>query len=190
MEYRPAARRCQSPRYDESATEEGGLVGSRVVVAMLAALLVFATPHVAWAAPEPVLGTARGEMEDPGTLTPIGNGRFAIRDRTYEGKIVAKSVVDEWAACFSGSLKSVEDWSLDSPSLSGTHHSLVTIRTDRAQLTLRLSGKMDFPTASGSWEIARASGSCASMSGEGRYTATFSKTEPDFRLTFEGRVGS
>jgi hypothetical protein len=160
------------------------------VVAVLAALLLFTTPHVARAAPEPVLGAASGEMEDPGTLTPIGNGRFAIRDRTYEGKIVAKSVVDEWAACFNGSLKSVEDWSLDSPSMSGTHRSLVTIQTNRAQLTLRLSGKMDFPTASGSWEVTRAAGSCAGMSGEGKYTATFSKTEPDFRLTFEGRVGS
>ncbi len=135
---------------------------------------------------EPILGSASGETEEPGTLTPIGNGRFATQDRVYGGKILARSVVEDWSACFNGQFTSREDWSLEATKMAGTHESLVVVRADRATVTLQLKGQMQFPNASGTWEIVQATGPCAGLDGEGRYTATFSNTSPEFRLTFEG----
>jgi hypothetical protein len=51
---------------------------------------------------------------------------------------------------------------------------------------------MEYPTASGSWEIVKASGGCAGLDGDGHYTATFpgSGDTPSFRLTFDGEARS
>jgi hypothetical protein len=138
--------------------------------------------------PEPIFGTATGETETPGSLTPIGNGRFATEDRVYAGRILGRSVVDDWADCFTGRFTSSEDWSLEAPKMIGTHQSMLTIRSERGSATLQMRGSMEFPAASGTWEIARTSGSCAGLAGEGRYTATFSSTSPEFRLTYDGLI--
>jgi len=143
---------------------------------------------LASSAPELVFGAATAELEDSGSLIPKGDGRFETEDRRYVGKSVARSVTDEWAACLSGRLTSREDWSLETPKLDGTHRSTITIRSERAVVTLRLRGQMEYPTASGSWEITRATGACAGLDGEGRYTVSFSSSDPEFRLTFEGEV--
>ncbi len=143
---------------------------------------------LASSAPELVFGAATAELEDSGSLIPKGDGRFETEDRRYVGKSVARSVTDEWAACLSGRLTSREDWSLETPKLDGTHRSTITIRSERAVVTLRLRGQMEYPTASGSWEITRATGACAGLDGEGRYTVSFSSSDPELRLTFEGEV--
>lgn len=167
--------------------------GLAIGVALAWALLLGLGPaHVALAtAPAGiVLGVATGETDEPGSLTPVGHGRFSIQDRVYTGRSVARSVVDEWAACFTGQMTSTEDWALEASKLTGTHQSTVTIRSERAVITLRLRGHMEFPTASGAWELARATGTCADVQGEGRYTGSFSSSSPEFRLTFEGELRS
>ncbi|HYU17211.1 MAG TPA: hypothetical protein VEQ11_00785 [Chloroflexota bacterium] len=154
-------------------------------------LLLALPPALALAASaEPVFGVATGEIDEPGSLTPLGNGRFAIQDRVYAGRSIGRSIVDEWAACFSGPLSTTEDWLLEAPRMAGVHQSVVSIRSERAVLTLRLRGQMEFPSASGTWEIQHATGACASLVGEGRYTASFSANSPGYRLTFEGQVRS
>ena len=157
----------------------------------LAMLLVAAPISVASAdaaLPEPVFGAGTGETEEPGSLMPLGNGRFAISDRVYTGRSVGRSLHDGPSACFTGQLTASEDWALQAPSMSGTHRSTVTIRGERWLLVLELYGAMVFPRASGTWEITRGSGACAALEGSGRYTATFSHTSPEFSLTFDGRV--
>jgi hypothetical protein len=163
------------------------LVGSLALIAVLA----LGTPATVSAATTgAVLGAASGELDEPGSLTPLGNGRFAIQDRLYSGRSLVRSVADEFAACLSGQLTSSEEWNLAAPEMAGRHMSTVTVRGDRSVVTLRLRGQMEYPTASGSWEIASASGRCGGISGEGRYTATYSDANPDFRLTLEGQVRS
>ena len=163
---------------------------SSILSATLALLLAAATGHLARAAePEFVFGAATGEIEEPGSLTPVGHGRFATQDRVYAGRSVARSVVDDWATCFSGRFTSAEDWLLEAPRMTGTHQSTLTIRSERAVVRLRLRGQMEFPTASGRWEVQRATGACADLDGEGRYTVSFSSGEPEYQLTFEGHVG-
>jgi hypothetical protein len=59
-------------------------------------------------------------------------------------------------------------------------------------VTLRLRGRMEFPFASGTWTVMRATDGCADLQGEGSYTATY----PDsgggsaFSLTFDGQARS
>ncbi len=157
----------------------------------LALVLAISPSSAAAAAPaEPVLGAASGDLDEPGSLTPLGNGRFEIQDRVYAGRSLVRSVADEFAACLSGPLTSSEDWALEAPRMVGRHLSTVTVRGERSVVTLRLRGVMEYPTASGSWEIVSATGRCAGLVGDGRYTATYSDTNPDFRLTFEGVVRS
>jgi hypothetical protein len=155
------------------------------------AVLVAAAPvraGLAAGAPEPILGAATAEVDRPGSLTPVGDGRFATRGRRYSGRSLARSVVDEWAECFSGRLTTAEQWSLQAPRMIGSHESTVTIRSERAVVTLRLVGRMEYPTASGSWELERATGRCAGLAGEGRYTASFSSSDPELQLRFEGEI--
>ena len=142
------------------------------------------------ALPEPIFGTATGDIEEPGSLTPLGHGRFAIQERVYVGRSLGRSVVDEWATCFTGRLTSAEEWTLEAPAMAGTQQSMVTIRSEDAVLTLRLRGRVEFPTASGTWEIVRATGACAGLVGEGRYTATYSSVSPEYRMTFDGQLRS
>jgi len=160
------------------------------LAAALALWLTSLAPGIGFAAssPELVFGAATAELEDSGSLIPRGDGRFETKDRRYVGKSVARSVTDEWAACLTGRLTSREDWSLEIRKLEGTHRSTLTIRSEDAVLTLRLRGEMEYPTASGSWEITRATGACAGLEGEGRYTVSFSSSDPELRLTFEGEV--
>lgn len=141
-------------------------------------------------APDAVFGAATGSTEDEGEMIPTGNGRFTVDDRIYAGKIIGRSVAGLAAACFTGDLRSVEEWSLETPKMVGTHESAVTIRSERGVLTLRLRGQMDQFTASGTWEIVRASGGCGQLGGNGKYTASYSsvKTGPTFRLTFDGET--
>jgi hypothetical protein len=70
----------------------------------------------------------------------------------------------------------------------GTHESVVTIRSERGVITLRLRGQMEQFVASGTWEIVRASGGCAELDGDGKYTAQYTSTSngPNLRLTFDG----
>jgi hypothetical protein len=164
----------------------GTLLRNAALALLLAAVPSGAAASVA--APEPVFGAATGEIDEPGSLTPLGNGRFAIHDRVYVGRGVGRSVVDDWGACFTGQLTSTEEWLLEAVKMSGTHQSTVAIRSDRGALTLRLRGPMELLTASGGWEIVRGVGACAGLIGEGRYTASFSSTSPQFRLTFDGQV--
>jgi hypothetical protein len=139
---------------------------------------------------EPVIGVAVGDAEDPGTLTPTGNGAFAIDDRSFVGRILTRSVSDGVAACLTGQFRTDEDWSLEAPRLSGSHESALTIRSDHGNVVLRLRGRMEFPTASGSWTVVRSSGGCADLEGEGSYTATFptSSESSRFHLTFDGQA--
>ncbi len=157
--------------------------------AALAVLLVLARVDAAMAA-EPVFGSATGEMDEAGDLTPTGGGRFSIEDRVYAGRIVGRSVVDTWADCFTGALTSTEEWSLEASKYNGSHRSAVTIRSRLGVLTLRLRGEMDSLSASGTWEIVRATRGCSELEGEGQYTATYSSSGPSFRLTLEGEVGT
>ena len=147
--------------------------------------VVVAAPH---AATEPVFGAATGSMDDEGDMRPTGNGRFTIDDRVYTGKILGRAVGAQAAACFTGDVRSVEEWALEAPRMIGTHESSVTIRSERGVLTLRLRGQMEQFSASGTWEILRASGGCSGLDGEGKYTAVYStsSSRPDLRLTFDG----
>ena len=137
---------------------------------------------------EPVFGVATGSTDDEGEMTPTGNGRFTIDDRVYVGKSLGRSVAGVAAACFTGDLRAVEEWSLESPRMVGSHESMVTIRSERGSLTLRLRGQMEQMTASGSWQVVRSGGECASVDGDGKYTATYTsgKAGPNLRLTFDG----
>ena len=157
--------------------------------AVLALALVLARFDVASAA-ESVSGSASGEMDEAGDLTPTGGGRFAIEDRVYAGRIVGQAVVDERADCFTGSLTSTEEWSLEAPKMIGSHRSTVTIRSRLGVLTLRLRGEMESLSASGTWEIVRATRSCSALEGRGRYTATYSSSGPAFRLALEGELST
>jgi hypothetical protein len=125
-------------------------------------------------------------------MTPTGNGKFTIDDRVYVGKSLGRSVAGLAATCFTGDLRSVEEWSLESPKMVGTHESTVTIRSEHGALTLRLRGQMDQFTASGTWEIVKSTGGCADIDGDGKYTATYSsaKSGPNLRLTFDGQTES
>jgi hypothetical protein len=167
-----------------------GLPG--LVIVLLAALTVW--PSTGSAAPlatsDPVFGAASGSMDDEGDMTPTGNGKFTIDDRVYVGKSLGRSVDGLAAACFTGDLRSVEEWALESPRMIGTHESAVTIRSDRGVLTLRLRGQMEQLTASGTWEIVRSSGGCSELGGEGKYTASYSSSRsgPNLRLTFDGQT--
>lgn len=160
-------------------------LGVALAVCLLAS---FARPSLAAGLPEPLFGTATGDIDDPGALLPLGNGRFSTQDRVYVGRLVGRSVVDEVAACFNGSLRSGEDWLLEAPRMVGSHQSTVTIRSDRGMAILSLRGSMEFPTASGTWSFLRGTGPCASLDGSGRYSATYSNVPPEMRLTFEGTI--
>ena len=139
---------------------------------------------------ETVFGVASGDAEEQGAMTPTGNGRFTIDDRIYAGRSLARSVSDEAAACLTGQFRSVEDWALQSPRMIGTHRSAVTIRSEQGSVTLELRGLMEYPSASGTWTVARASGRCSGLEGNGSYTATFpaSGDTTVFRLTFDGQA--
>jgi len=141
---------------------------------------------------EPVFGAASGSVDDQGTMTPTGNGHFSIDDRAYAGKSLAKSVSDDAASCLTGQFRTDETWSLESPKMNGNHRSTIVIRSDQGSVTLRLRGQMEFPTASGTWQITRATGNCSDLEGEGTYSATFPNNGEDspFRLAFEGQVHS
>lgn len=141
-------------------------------------------------APEPVFGVATGSTDDEGDMTPTGNGRFTIDDRVYVGKSLGRSVTGVAASCFTGDLRSVEEWSLESPRMTGTHESMVTIRSEHGSLTLRLRGQMEQMTASGNWQVVRSSGDCSSVDGDGKYTATYTagRSGPNLRLTFDGEA--
>ena len=137
---------------------------------------------------EALIGAATAEIDEPGSLTPTGNGRFATEDRVYAGTSLGRSVDDGLAGCFTGRLMSTEEWLLESPRMAGSHASTVRIRPERGTVILRLRGQMDALRASGSWEVVRATGPCAGLEGEGRYTATFSERDPNLRITFDGFV--
>ena len=171
-----------------TATRLPGLM-MMLVVAVLAVW-----PSTGRAAPlassDPVFGAATGSVDDEGDMTPTGNGKFTIDDRVYVGRSLGRSVAGVAAACFTGDLRSVEEWSLESPKMVGTHESAVTIRSEHGVLTLRLRGRMEEMTASGNWEIVRSSGGCSALDGEGKYTATYnsSRSGPNLRLTFDGQT--
>jgi hypothetical protein len=165
-------------------------------LALLMSALIALSPLPAVAAPlsatDPVFGAATGAMDAEGDMAPTGNGRFTIDDRVYSGKMLGRSVGSLAAACFTGDLRSVEEWALEAPRMVGTHESDVTIRSERGVLTLRLRGQMEQFSASGTWTIVRASGGCSPLDGDGKYTATYatSGARPDFRLTFDGESQS
>jgi hypothetical protein len=141
------------------------------------------------ASSEPVFGAVTASIDDQGTMTPTGNGHFTVDDRVFSGKSLSKSVSDDAAGCFTGQFRSDESWLLDSPHMTGNHRSTATIRSDRGTLTLRLRGQMEFPSASGSWDITRATGDCAGLDGEGTYSATYpSSSDGSMRLTFDGQA--
>jgi hypothetical protein len=158
--------------------------------------IVVVAPESSYAAPtassDPVFGVATGSTDDEGDMTPTGNGKFTIDDRVYVGKSIGRSVDGLAAACFTGDLRSVEEWSLESSKMVGTHESIVTIKSEHGGLTLRLRGQMEQFTASGSWEIVKSSGSCAELDGDGKYTANYSaaRNGPNLRLTFDGQTES
>ena len=169
----------------------GGRMGALLRGVALAMLLVAAQnslPTAAAALPEPLFGAATGEIYEPGSLTPLGNGRFAIADRVYTGRSIGRSVRDGLATCFTGQLAASEEWALQAPNMSGAHRSVMTIRGERWLMVLQLRGDMESLTASGTWEIIRATGVCATLRGAGRYTATFSHLSPELRLTYDGQV--
>ncbi|MFN8523855.1 MAG: hypothetical protein U0821_12220 [Chloroflexota bacterium] len=166
---------------------------TRTILSAAAALMLSLSPFLATGAlAEQVLGAALADIEDPGTLAPIGHGRFSTQDRVYSGRAFGRSGPDEIADCFTGPFRSTEDWQLEAPKMTGSHLSTVTIRSERGSITLRLRGQMEFPAAAGRWDLVRGTGSCVGLDGEGRYSATYlngaSATEPELRLTFEGTV--
>lgn len=136
---------------------------------------------------EQVFGAATAEITEPGSLTPTGQGRFVIEDRMYSGRSVGRSIDDRVAACFSGRLTSTEEWALAATRMVGEHDTTIQIRPTRGTVTLRLRGQMDALSASGSWEVVRATGQCDGLEAEGQYTATYSDRTPQLRLTFDGR---
>ena len=142
------------------------------------------------AATDPVFGVGTASTAEDGDMLPTGNGRFTIDDRVYAGRSLGRSVAMLSADCFTGDFRSVEEWALETPRMVGTHESVVTIRSDRGMLTLRLRGQMEQFTASGSWEIVRASGACSALGGTGKYTAAYteSRSGPNLRLTFDGET--
>jgi hypothetical protein len=146
---------------------------------------------IAAASSEPVFGAVTASIDDPGTMTPTGNGKFTIDERVFSGKSLSRSVSDDAAGCLTGQFRSVESWSLDSPRMVGSHKSTATIRSDHGTVTLRLRGQMEFPSATGNWEVARGTGDCSDLDGEGTYSATFpSSSDGSMRLTFEGQAHS
>ncbi len=159
-------------------------------LALVLAVLVPANAGLAapLAAADPVFGVGTGSTAEEGEMMPTGNGRFTIDDRVYVGKSLGRSVAGLSADCFTGDLRSVEEWALESPRMTGTHESVVTIRSERGTLTLRLRGQMEHFTASGTWDIVRASGGCSELAGDGTYTAQYSSSRggPNLRLTFDG----
>lgn len=159
----------------------------RAVVLVLVATFAATVPSAhAQGAGESVIGAATADIREPGSLTPVGNGRFATQDRVYSGTSLGRAVDDELADCFTGRMMATEEWLLESQRMTGTHQSTVRIRPERGTVTLRLSGQMDQLAASGTWEVVRATGRCDGLEGEGRYTATFSDRGPQLRLTFAG----
>ena len=173
------------------------LTQRRLALGLVLLLSAFvARPGPGFAAPlassDPVFGVATGTTEDDGEMTPTGNGKFTIDDRVYVGKSLGRSVAGLAASCFTGDLRSVEEWSLESAKMAGTHESTVTIRSDEGVLTLRLRGQMEQFTASGSWQIVKSTGGCSELDGEGKYTASYSsaKSGPNLRLTFDGQIVS
>jgi hypothetical protein len=169
---------------------------ARAVLAFLALSLWPAGLDVANALPisaapsEPVFGAVSASVDDAGTMTPTGNGRFTIDERVFSGKSLGRSVSADAADCLSGQFRSVESWVLDSPKLSGSHRSTAAIRSEHGTVSLRLHGQMEFPTASGSWEITKGTGDCAELEGGGTYSATFPAASDGspMRLTFEGQA--
>ena len=158
-----------------------------VVLVLVATLAATVTPAHGQAVGESVIGAATADIQEPGSLTPTGNGRFATQDRVYVGTSLGRAVEDELANCFTGRITTIEEWLLESPRMTGSHRSTVRIRPERGTVTLRLVGLMEEElAASGSWEVVRATGRCAGLEGEGRYTATFSDRDPQLRLTFAG----
>ena len=160
-----------------------------LVLAIAATAATAAPPAHGQAVGESVIGAASADIREPGSLTPTGNGRFATQGRVYGETSLGRSVDDELADCFTGRLTSAEEWLLESARMTGSHRSTVRIRPERGTVTLRLAGAMEEPlAASGTWEVVRATGPCAGLEGEGRYTATFSDRDPNLRLTFAGLV--
>jgi hypothetical protein len=167
-------------------TRRGLTLGLALMLAMLPPAGVGRAAPLASA--DPVFGVGTGTTLEEGEMMPTGNGRFTIDDRVYVGKSLGRSVAGLAADCFTGDLRSVEEWALESPKMLGTHESVVTIRSERGTLTLRLRGQMEQFTASGTWEIVRASGGCSELDGDGNYTAQYSSSRngPNLRLTFDG----
>jgi hypothetical protein len=157
-------------------------------------MAVFLPTHVGLAAPlaavEPVFGVGTGSTIEEGEMMPTGNGRFTIDDRVFAGRSLGRSFAGLSADCFTGDLRSVEEWALESPRMIGTHESAVTIRSERGVLTLRLRGQMEQFTASGTWKIVHASGDCSALNGDGTYTARYStaRSGSDLHLTFDGEI--
>ena len=161
---------------------------SRVVALMVVAMIAATGCSVrAQVVGEAIFGAATGNINEPGSLTPTGSGRFTIQDRMYTARSIGRSVDDDLAACFSGRFTSTEEWSLETPKLAGSHQARVQIRPERGTVTLRLQGEMDGLVASGTWEVVRATGPCDGIEAEGYYTATYSDRDPNFRMTFDGR---
>jgi hypothetical protein len=178
-----------------SPSRRGGRVLTRLVRRSLAlgfaALLAVAAPvTTSFAASDPVFGVGTGAIAEEGEMLPTGNGRFTIDDRVYSGTTIGRSVASVTADCFTGELRSVEEWALESPRMAGTHESAVTIRSSRGVVSLRLRGQMDQFTASGTWDVVRATGGCSELDGNGRYTAQYSSTRsgPNLKLTFDGEA--
>ena len=166
--------------------------GLTIGLALVLALLIPATGGLAapLAMADPVFGVGTGSTVEEGEMMPTGNGRFTIDDRVYVGRSLGRSVAGLSAECFTGDLRSVEEWALESPRMVGTHESVVTIRSERGVVTLRLRGQMERFIASGTWEIVRASGGCSELDGDVKYTAQYSAepTGPNLRLTFDGHT--
>lgn len=166
-------------------------IGRRTLALACAALLTFGMPATTgYAATDPVFGVGTGTIVEEGEMLPTGNGRFTIDDRVYAGTTIGRSVASTTADCFTGDLRAVEEWALESSRMSGTHESAVTIRSSRGVVSLRLRGQMEQFTASGTWDVVRATGGCSEIDGSGRYTAhyTSSRSGPNLKLTFDGEA--
>ena len=124
------------------------------------ALPIAAAPH------EPIIGVASGDAEDPGAMTPNGDGRFTIDDRIYAGKSLVRSVSDDAARCLRQP-SSVEDSVLESPRMTA-----LTGAPSRSAPTSGRStssfGPEEFPSASGSWEVSRWTGDAPISRARGR----------------------
>jgi len=160
-----------------------------LILAIVATIATATSPARGQIVGESVIGAASANIREPGSLTPTGNGRFATQGRVYAGTSLGRSVDDALAGCFTGRLTTTEEWLLESARMTGSHGSTVRIRPERGTVTLRLVGQMDEPlAASGTWAVVRATGRCAGLEGEGRYTATYSERNPNLQLTFAGLV--